>query len=130
MQSPWGDCAVSDAHIHFFSRRFFETLAAQPGKTAEAVAALLGWELPAAEPAVLAHRWVLELDAKGVSCAALIASIPGDESSVAVAAATCRGRFLAYAMVNPLAERHPCWMACMDSASFPPCIATPCRIRV
>ena len=107
MQTPWGDCAVSDAHIHFFSRPFFETLAAQSGKTAEAVAGLLGWELPAADPVVLARRWVSELDAKGVSRSALIASIPGDESSVAVAAATCRSRFLAYAMVNPLAERPP-----------------------
>src|SRR5215472_7690964 len=107
MQTPWGDCAVSDAHIHFFSRPFFETLAAQSGKTAEAVAGLLGWELPAPDPAALARRWVSELDAKGVSRAALIASIPADESSVAVAVATCRGRLLAYAMVNPLAERPP-----------------------
>ena len=27
MQTPWGDVSVSDAHAHFFSRRFFEGLA-------------------------------------------------------------------------------------------------------
>ena len=46
MQTPWGECAVSDAHVHFFSRRFFDALGAQCGKPASEVAATLNWELP------------------------------------------------------------------------------------
>ena len=52
MQTRWGECAAVDAHIHFFSRRFFEVLASQAGKSVETVAAELGWELPPADPAV------------------------------------------------------------------------------
>ena len=107
MQTPWGDCAVADAHIHFFSRPFFEVLAAQAGKSADVIAEALGWELPPADPAQLAQRWVEELDVEGVTLAALIASMPGDEASVLAAKAASPGRFLAYAMVNPLAENPP-----------------------
>jgi uncharacterized protein len=103
MQTPWGECAVADAHVHFFSRRFFELLAAQAGKDVESIAAGLRWELPA-DPAEAGKRWAAELDVHGVLKAALIASVPGDADSVRAAAAACPGRFLAYAMINPLAE--------------------------
>ena len=102
--SNWPESAIADAHVHFFSRRFFESLASQTGKTAEAIAAELNWELPPADPAQLATRWAAELDAHGVKRAALIASIPGDAGSVRTAAAAWPGHFFAYAMVNPLAE--------------------------
>jgi uncharacterized protein len=104
MQTPWGECAVADAHVHFFSRRFFEQLAAQAGKSVETVAAGLRWELPSG-PAEAGKRWAAELDGHGVKCAALIASLPGDGDSVRAAAAACPGRFFAYAMINPLAEK-------------------------
>lgn len=107
MQTLWGDCRVADAHIHFFSRRFFESLAAQAGKSADAVADVLGWELPCPDAEELAKRWASELDVECVSRAAVIASVPGDEASVVTAAAVCPERFLAYAMVNPLAEKKP-----------------------
>lgn len=103
MQTPWGECAIADAHVHFFSRRFFELLAAQAGKDVEAVAAELRWELPA-NPVEVGKQWAAELDLHGVKQAALIASLPGDADSVRAAAAACPGRFLAYAMINPLAE--------------------------
>jgi uncharacterized protein len=103
MQTPWGDVPVSDAHAHFFSRRFFESLAAQTASDAGAVAGKLGWHLPPEDPAELARTWAAELDGYGVSRAALIASVPGDESSVLAASAACPGRFFAGAMVNPLA---------------------------
>jgi predicted TIM-barrel fold metal-dependent hydrolase len=103
MQTPWGEIAVSDAHAHFFSRRFFESLAAQCGKSVQEVADTLGWHLPAEDPAELAQVWAAELDGYGVSQAALIASVPGDEASV-TAARAAHPRFLAFAMVNPLAE--------------------------
>ncbi len=49
-ESPWGSIAVADAHVHFFSHRFFSALAAQkPGLTVEAVSAQLGWQLPPPE---------------------------------------------------------------------------------
>jgi predicted TIM-barrel fold metal-dependent hydrolase len=101
--------AVSDAHVHFFSRRFFEALAKQCSaleprniSSAEGVAQAVEWELPAADPRELAKRWADELDDHDVSRAALIASVPGDEGSVTAAAEAQTGRFFAYAMFNPL----------------------------
>src|SRR5215475_14142784 len=104
MQTPWGDVEVSDAHVHLFSRKFFQALATQSGKTAADVAAQLGWQLPPENPADLGLVWARELDAQGVSRAALIASIPGDEASVVAAVAAAPGRFFGYAMVNPTVE--------------------------
>ena len=104
MQTPWGECGVSDAHVHFFSRRFFESLGAQSGKPAAEIAALLQWELPPADPTELARAWVGEMDSHGVERAALIASIPGDEVSTIAAAASHPDRLYAFAMVNPCLE--------------------------
>jgi predicted TIM-barrel fold metal-dependent hydrolase len=104
MQTPWGDFAVSDAHAHFFSRRFFEALGAQCGKSAEEVAAATGWDLPPEDPAELAQMWTTALDTYGVARAALISSVPGDESSVATAVAAAPNRFYGYFMLNPLEE--------------------------
>ena len=102
MQTPWGDFAVSDAHVHFFSHRFFESLGSQCGKSVEETAAAAGWELPPADPSALAHAWASELDAHGVARAALIASVPGDEASVEAAVAAHPARFLGYFMLDPL----------------------------
>jgi predicted TIM-barrel fold metal-dependent hydrolase len=104
MLTPWGDFAVADAHVHFFSRKFFSVLGSQAGKTAEQVADAAGWVLPAEDPAELARSWAAELDAHGVTRAALIASIPGDEASVESAVAECPDRFFGFFMVNPLEE--------------------------
>jgi predicted TIM-barrel fold metal-dependent hydrolase len=98
---------LHDAHCHFFSERFFAALGADPGghgatRTAEEVAAALGWEFPASAED-LADHWIGELDAHGVSRAALMASVPGDEDSVAVAVARHPTRFVGYFAVNPLA---------------------------
>ena len=71
--------------------------------TLEAAGAQLGWQLPPHEPEKLAAAWVHELDRYGVSAAALIASVPGDEDSVIAAAHAFPDRFFAYAMVNPRA---------------------------
>lgn len=102
--SPWGALAVSDAHLHFFSHRFFTTLSAQkPGLTIEAAGEQLGWRMPPPEPERLAADWVAELDRHNVHSTALIASIPGDESSVAAAAQAYPERFHPFAMVNPRA---------------------------
>jgi len=104
MLTPWGDFAVADAHVHFFSRKFFSVLGSQAAKTPEQVAETAGWVLPGEDPAGLARSWVEELDAHGVARAALIASLPGDESSVESALAECPDRFFGFFMVNPLEE--------------------------
>jgi predicted TIM-barrel fold metal-dependent hydrolase len=100
--SPWGRLAVADAHVHFFSHRFFSALTRQkPGLTLEAIAAQLDLHLPPPEPEKLASIWVHELDRHGVAKAAIIGSVPGDEESVLAALDSHPSRFFAYAMVNP-----------------------------
>jgi predicted TIM-barrel fold metal-dependent hydrolase len=51
----------------------------------------------------LADRWAAELDRHGVSRCSLIASIPGDETSVAAAIARHPSRFVGFVMFNPTA---------------------------
>jgi len=93
---------INDAHCHFFSTQFFATLSQQRGKkeTPSALCRELAWDDPG-KPEDLADRWVKELDAAGVSRAALIASVPTDEASVGVALAKHPTRFVGYFMVNP-----------------------------
>lgn len=103
-RSPWGPLRILDAHMHFFSHKFFSTLVSQkPGLTLEAAQQQLGWELPSENPDLLGARWIEELDHHGVQSAAIIASIPGDEASVLTAAAHHPDRLIPYAMVNPRA---------------------------
>jgi len=103
-ESPWGPIAVADAHVHFFSHRFFAALASQkPGLTADAIIAQLGIQAPAEDPEKFAGVWAHELDRHQVARAALIASVPGDESSTVAAARAHPDRFFAYAMANPRA---------------------------
>jgi predicted TIM-barrel fold metal-dependent hydrolase len=90
---------ICDAHCHFFSANFFELLTRRQSNAGE-VTAKLGWEDPGA-PEQLADRWVAELDRHGVARAALIASIPDDEDSVAVAVSSHPSRFVGYFMFNP-----------------------------
>ncbi len=95
---------LRDAHVHFFSRRFIDALGVQCGKDARRGSrTITAWDLPGTTEE-LAHRWAAEFDQHGVARSALIASVPGDESSVAGAVAACPGRFYAFAMVNPLME--------------------------
>jgi predicted TIM-barrel fold metal-dependent hydrolase len=96
---------VCDVHCHFFSSRFLEILAKDrrdiaPGDHAAVVSTLLGWDPPGL-PDALADRWVAELDRHQVARAALIASIPGDEESVAAAIARHPSRLVGFFMLNP-----------------------------
>ena len=90
---------INDAHCHFFSSPFLAALAAQRGRRpAESPSTLcreLGWEDPGS-PEELADRWVRELDRSGVARAALIASVPGDEASVAAAVARHPSRLVGF----------------------------------
>jgi predicted TIM-barrel fold metal-dependent hydrolase len=103
METPWGALPVSDAHIHFFSHRFFSALAEQKKQPVAALAPVLGWQLPPEDPLELATTWTRELDRHGVSKAVLIASIPGDADSVIAAVKAFPERFRGYLMVNPTA---------------------------
>ena len=99
---------VADAHVHFFSHQFLTMLAAQAGivHPASVLPTLLpDWDLPPEDPEALAELWIDELDRCQVEYAALMASVPGDESSVAAAVRKGAGRFVGYFMFNPAAPR-------------------------
>ena len=100
---------INDAHCHFFSRSFFETLVGQlpERQSVEGVAErieALGLEYPV-DHSQLAKRWIEELDRNKVKRAALIASLPGDEDSVATAVAEYPERFVGFFMVDPSTPR-------------------------
>ena len=105
MQTPWGDFHVCDAHVHFFSPAFFASLAAESGQPPlemEEIGRILDWHIP---PSCedLAAAWKQEPDEYSVAKAALIASIPGDEDSVAEAVHLHPDRFWGFFMANPMA---------------------------
>jgi len=103
---------LNDAHCHFFSSPLFAALARQRTPagststdiraTADALCGELQWDAPGT-PEMLADRWIVELDAHGVSRAALIASIPGDEDSVGTAVARHPERLIGFFMLDPAA---------------------------
>jgi predicted TIM-barrel fold metal-dependent hydrolase len=102
-QTPWGDLPVNDAHVHFFSHKFYSTLARQKKlEGAEALGPVLNWEIPLHDPAILAQTWVAELDRHGVNRASLIASTHGDEESVSAAVSIYPNRFFGCFMVDPM----------------------------
>ena len=112
---------LNDAHCHFFSTELFAAMARQRqgptlppprGSLQEAMEEdvnrqlaiglcdELGWETPGSA-FTLADRWVRELDAHAVARAALIASVPSDETSVAAAVARHPKRFVGFFMLDP-----------------------------
>src|SRR5688500_1461147 len=113
---------LNDVHCHFFSTELFAALARQrqdrtappppPGSLQEAMEEdinrqqavplcdELGWETPGSA-FTLADRWVRELDAHGIARAALIASVPSDETSVAAAVSRHPTRFVGFFMLDP-----------------------------
>lgn len=97
---------MCDAHIHFFSQRYFDLLGTGTGPLAE-----LGIEAPPADPLQLAELWKNQLQNHGVERAALIASIPGDEESVEIATEAFPDRFWGQFFVNPLSADAPARLA-------------------
>jgi len=115
---------ICDSHCHFFSSRFLEILTKDVADLpaddrSGAVAAKLGWDAPGTAES-LADRWAAELDRHGVSRSVLIASIPGDEKSVATAVARHPSRFVGFVMFNPMAPEAPSRLAsALDDNGFP-----------
>lgn len=105
--TPFGEIEIGDAHCHFFSRKLFDTLIGQspalsrePDPIAQ-VAKLTGWVMPPSDPAELGGVWATELDKFDVQAAMLIASVPGDEDSVAAAVAAFPERIFGAFMFDP-----------------------------
>jgi len=105
--TPFGELEIWDAHAHFFSQRFLQTLIGQsPALSQEAdplarAATLTGWTLPPADPAALASVWRDELDRHEIAAAMLMASVPGDEDSIAAAVAAYPERIFGGFFLNP-----------------------------
>ena len=95
---------ISDAHCHFFSPNLFRTVGSSlddlAGDAADAVPSRLGWDPPVSEE-LLADRWIAEWDRHHVNRGVLIASVPGDEDSVATAVRRHPTRVVGAFMVNP-----------------------------
>jgi predicted TIM-barrel fold metal-dependent hydrolase len=106
MQHAYGGLRVLDAHVHFFSQRFFQAFLSRrggqlPTQDPQRLLRRLGWELPPPDPTVLARRWVEELDRHGVERAVLLGSIMDDEASVAQAVQAFPDRFIGFIRVDP-----------------------------
>jgi predicted TIM-barrel fold metal-dependent hydrolase len=95
-----------DAHTHFFSRTFFETLADMsptPGTPAERLDRLseaTGIEIPAPDAEAHLARWLAALDQNEVEHAVTFASVPQEVATVAKAVAHSGGRLTAFGLVN------------------------------
>jgi predicted TIM-barrel fold metal-dependent hydrolase len=99
--------SLNDSHCHFLSARFYQALGFEKygrdaAVSAEQMATELGWD-PPGTPEALAQRWLAELDRHHVSKVGLIASVPGDEESVAAAVGAHPGRFVGLFALNPAA---------------------------
>lgn len=103
IDTPWGLVPVADAHVHFFSHRFFAALAQERSIAVDQLGALLHWQVPPEDPVQLADDWAREFAKHGVEKAVLIASVPGDGESVIAAVERHPERFFGYMMVNPIA---------------------------
>ena len=93
---------LNDIHCHFFSEHFFSVLSRSRADldTGSTVVDALGWDHPGS-PIALAQRWINEMDVHKISRVALIASVPGDEDSVATAVAAHPDRFVGQFMLDP-----------------------------
>ena len=94
---------VVDFHSHFFSRPFFEALAAQSplDDPLGRIAKNTPIELPAADLDAHLARWLADMDAKGVDHVVTFASLPEEIPAVAEAAARSGGRLTPIALVHP-----------------------------
>jgi predicted TIM-barrel fold metal-dependent hydrolase len=96
-----------DFHTRFFSRSYFDALAAQsplPGSAAEKLARAInaaGIELPPRDLEGHLARWLGEMDRYGVDHLVSIASVPEEIAAVGEAATLSRGRLIPFASLDP-----------------------------
>jgi predicted TIM-barrel fold metal-dependent hydrolase len=101
---------IQDAHTHFFSRPFFETLATLSPRQEDneslltEVADATGIEIPSADVDAHTDRWLEQMGTHGVERMVTFASLPTEAEAVAQAARRARGRLLPYTLVDPTAE--------------------------
>lgn len=99
-----------DFHSHFFSRVFFETLAAQsplPGSIEEKLRKVCdktGLVLPDKDVARHTERWIGMLDQHGVDHIVSFASLPEEAPVLMEAVQHAKGSLTAFALVNPRAD--------------------------
>lgn len=102
---------IQDAHTHFFSRQFFETLAAlsprteDSGSLLEEVSDATGVEIPSDDLEAHTDRWLEEMGLHGVERMVTFASLPTEAEAVAQAAQRSKGRLLPYTLVDPTTDK-------------------------
>ena len=102
--------SLVDFHTHFFSSVYFQALAAQSTQAGDVdarlarVASQAGFELPSDSAAEHTGRWIREMDRHGVDHLCTFASTPEEIPVVCEAAELSKGRFSAFALVNPRIE--------------------------
>lgn len=107
---------IQDAHTHFFSRPFFETLAklsprdGEPEALIADVAAEAGLDVPSSDVAAHRDRWLAAMDAADVERMVTFASLPPEAEAVAEACASSDGRLLGYTVVDPHARDAPAFV--------------------
>ncbi|MBK7644307.1 MAG: amidohydrolase [Planctomycetes bacterium] len=101
--------SLVDFHTHYFSRVFFDTLAAQsplpgtPAEKLEALARKTGIELPPSDGAQHRERWLSVMREHGIAHLASFASLPEEIAEVGAAALASDGRISGFALLNPRA---------------------------
>ncbi len=102
--------ALIDFHSHFFSRPFFEALAAaspQAGSVDEKLAraaAAAKIELPPTDVGAHLARWTAQWDRHGVEHAVSFASLPAEAPALEQAVKLGNGRLTAFALLDPKAD--------------------------
>lgn len=98
---------IFDAHLHLFSRPYFEALASLsplPGTVETRLAGLAqhaAIEIPSSDLGAHLQRWLVDLTRYGVTRAVTFASAPEEAEAVAEAARRAGGRLVPVALVNP-----------------------------
>jgi predicted TIM-barrel fold metal-dependent hydrolase len=106
----FGELEIFDAHTHFFSRSFFAALARQSpllkglDDPLKEIGEMTGMEMPPETAGEFARKWCQELDKYSVAKALLMASLPGDEESVATAVRLFPERFSGAFFFDPRIE--------------------------
>ena len=94
-----------DAHVHLFSRRFYQFWCDQSRVPLDKAAATIGMEIPDDDDlAPLAERWLAEMDKHRVDRAVLLSSVIGDGGALGRVVAKHPKRFCGLFLLNPTLE--------------------------